>query len=175
MYLRSSQKQGELAKFWGVSGSLNQGLVAISNALRNMLSGSGAGLTSWLENATKGIEQYRTAMLGASAALMGFGLAAARSYKVDLNHQKSVLGHLEGRISDHEMPDVKEWLGQASKDDWSQGQTARLEVYKNVLNKISGCMASMARRASGERFITTMLDKTSTIDLPSMAAWIFSA
>ena len=141
------QKQGDLAKFWSSSGFLNQGLVAISNALRNMLSGSGAGLTAWLQNAAKGIEQYRTAMVGASAAMLGFSLSAARSYKVDLNHQKSVLGHLEGKISDHEMPDVKEWLGQASKDDWSQGQTARLEVYKNVLNK-TGLRGEAARKTT---------------------------
>lgn len=128
-------KQKDLAQFWGTSGYIYRGIDSLSASLKNMLSGGGAGFTSWLQNGVKGLEQYRTGLVAASATLLAFGAMAAMQSKTT---QNLITSTLDTRLMSRKLTDKKsaeEWIQQAQGEDWSAGRNSRLGVFQTILSK----------------------------------------
>jgi hypothetical protein len=129
------QKQKTLAAFWGTSGYLGQGMNSFKGSISSFLSSGGAGFTSWMKNSTSSIAEYRLALVGASAVLVGFAAVAAMKSKTTANLINSTL---DTRLMTRKLTDqagAKAWIEGAQKDDWSGGRAERLGVFQTVLSK----------------------------------------
>src|SRR5512137_1428902 len=128
------QRQKTLAAFWGVSG-LQMGVVSLKSAFSGFLSTSGRGFTSWLENASANLSQYRTALAASAAVLVGFAAAAGLSSKHAQNYITSTLSSrlMERKLSDK--AGAETWIQEAQGTDWSKGRESRLRVFQIVLSK----------------------------------------
>ena len=128
------QRQKTLAAFWGVSG-LQMGVISLKSAFSGFLSTSGRGFTSWLQNASANLAQYRTALAASAAVLVGFAAAAGLSSKHAQNYITSTLSSrlMERKLSDK--AGAEAWIQEAQGTDWSKGRESRLGVFQTVLSK----------------------------------------
>ena len=128
------QRQKTLAAFWGVSG-LQMGVISLKSAFSGFLSTSGRGFTSWLQNASANLAQYRTALAASAAVLVGFAAAAGLSSKHAQNYISSTLSSrlMERKLSDK--AGAEAWIQEAQGTDWSKGRESRLGVFQTVLSK----------------------------------------
>jgi hypothetical protein len=129
------QKQKTLAAFWGTSGYLGQGMSSFKGSISSFLSSGGAGFTSWMKNSTSAIAEYRLALVGASAVLVGFAAVAAMKSKTTAN---LITSTLDTRLMTRKLTDqagARAWIEGAQKDDWSGGRAERLGVFQTVLSK----------------------------------------
>lgn len=129
------QKQKTLAQFWGTSGYLGQGMNSFKGSISSFLTGGGAGFTGWLKSSSSAIAEYRLALVGASAVLVGFAAVAAMKSKTTSNLINSTL---DTRLMTRKLTDqagAKAWIEGAQKDDWSGGRAERLGVFQTILSK----------------------------------------
>ena len=142
------QKQKTLAQFWGTSGYLGQGMNSFKGSISSFLTGGGAGFTGWLKSSSSAIAEYRLALVGASAALMGFGALAALKSKTTSNYINSVLSsHMMGiKLSDKE--GAEKWIAGAQKDDWSTGKQSRVSTFQTILSKNPGLNQEQAQKGT---------------------------
>lgn len=129
------QRQKTLAQFWGTSGYLAQGVQAFKGSLASFVMGGGSGFSGWLKSSTASIAEYRTALLGASAVLVGFAAVAAMKSKTTTNLINSTL---DSRLMGRKLSDkagAEKWIQGAQTDDWSEGRQARLGVFQTILSK----------------------------------------
>jgi len=129
------QKQKTLAQFWGTSGYLGQGMNSFKGSISSFLTGGGAGFTGWLKSSSSAIAEYRLALVGASAVLVGFAAVAAMKSKTTANLINSTL---DTRLMTRKLTDqagAKAWIEGAQKDDWSGGRAERLGVFQTILSK----------------------------------------
>ena len=129
------QRQRTLAQFWGTSGYMHQGIGALKSSLSSFLSTGGAGFTSWLQNASAHLAQYRTALTVAAAAMVGMAAAAALSAKHTQNYITSTM---DSRLMARKLTDkagAEKWVQSAQQTDWSAGRESRMGVFQTVLSK----------------------------------------
>jgi len=142
------ERQRTLAQFWGTSGYLHQGLGAFKSAIGNFVATGGAGFGGWIQNSISSIASYRTALVGASAVLVGFAAAAALSSKHAQNYISSTL---DSRLMARKLPDKEgaaKWIESAQSTDWSKGAESRMGVFQTVLSKNKGMGQQAAQKAT---------------------------
>ena len=129
------QKQRTLAQFWGTSGYMHQGIGSLKSSLSSFLATGGTGFTSWLQNASAHLAQYRTALTVAAAAMVGMAAAAALSSKHSQNYISSTM---DSRLMARKLTDkagAEKWVQSAQQTDWSAGRESRMGVFQTVLSK----------------------------------------
>lgn len=142
------QRQRTLAAFWGTSGYMHNGVSQLKSSLSGFLSGSGTGFTSWLQNASSSLVQYRTALTVAAAAMVGMAAAAALSSKHSQNYIKSTM---DSRLMSRKLPDkagAEKWVESAQGQDWSAGRDSRMGVFQTVLSKNKAIGQKQAQKAT---------------------------
>jgi hypothetical protein len=129
------QKQKDLAAFWGTSGYMHLGLQNFKQSLSGFLASGGAGFRGWLQNVSTNLTQYRTALAGAAAVMVGFAAAAGLSSKHTQNYIQATLDSrlMERKLSDKE--GAKAWIEAAQGADWSAGRASRMGTFQTVLSK----------------------------------------
>jgi hypothetical protein len=141
------QRQKELAAFWGISG-WQQGIISAKSALSGFLATGGQGFTSWLQKSSANLAQYRTALAGATAVLIGMAAAAALSSKHSQNYIKSTLdtGLMKRKLTDK--AGAEKWIESAQGTDWSAGRDSRMGVFQTVLSKNKAIGQQQAQKAT---------------------------
>lgn len=142
------QRQRDLASFWGTSGYLHGGVAALKSSMSSFLSTGGSGFTSWIQNASSHLAQYRTALVASSAALLGMAAAAGLSAKHNQNYIQSTLdsGLMARKLTDKQ--GAKEWVESAQGTDWSSGSASRMGVFQTVLSKNKSMGQKAAQKAT---------------------------
>lgn len=128
-------RQKDLAQFWGVGGYINSGLHSLRGGLSGFLHGEGGGFTSWLQNASANLAQYRAALTVAAAAMVGMAAAAALSSKHSQNYIQATL---DTRLMARKLTDragAEAWIQKAQGEDWSAGRESRMSIFQTVLSK----------------------------------------
>lgn len=141
------RRQRDLSSFWGVNG-FQMGVISLKSAFSGFLSGSGRGFTSWLQNTSANLAQYRTALAATAAVMVGMAAAAALSSKHAQNYISSTLdSRLMGRkLTDKE--GAASWVESAQGTDWSGGRESRMGVFQTVLSKNKAMGQKAAQKAT---------------------------
>ncbi len=142
------QRQRDLAAFWGTSGYMHSGVAALKSSLSSFLATGGAGFTSWLQNASSHLAQYRSALTVAAAAMVGVAAAAALSSKHSQNYIQSTL---DSRLMARKLPDKEgaaKWIESAQGTDWSGGRDSRMGTFQTVLSKNKSMGQKAAQKAT---------------------------
>jgi hypothetical protein len=134
-------RQRDLAAFWGVSGAMRLGVNALKSSLSGFLSGSGTGFTSWLQNGTAKLAEYRTSLVASAAVMVGMAAAAALSSKHTQNLISSVM---DSKLMDRKFgedgsarkEDALKWIESAQGNDLViGGRESRMKTLQTVLSK----------------------------------------
>jgi hypothetical protein len=141
-------RQRDLAAFWGTSGYMSMGVASLKSSLSGFVSSGGAGFGTWLQNTSAHLAQYRTALVAASAVMVGMAAAAAMSSKHSQNYIQSTLDSklMSRRLQDKE--GAKSWVESAQGTDWSAGRDSRMGTFQTVLSKNKNMGQKAAQKAT---------------------------